>query len=61
MSRPLRFVIYRRLFGQWRWKLLAGNNRKIAHGGESFHNLADCEASVELVRGSSDARIEIER
>lgn len=40
---------------QWRWRLVADNGRNIANGGESFHNSADCRASIGLVMGTTAA------
>jgi len=42
---------------QWRWHLLAGNNRIIATSGESYHNEQDCLAAINLVKGSGAAPI----
>ncbi len=42
---------------QWRWRLLAANNKIIAVGGESYNNYADCAAAVSLVQGSASARV----
>lgn len=36
--------------GQWRWQYLAGgNHRKLASGGESYHNLEDLLESLASV------------
>lgn len=43
--------------GQYRWRLLAGNNRNIANGGESYHNKADCLAAINLVKGSANTPV----
>lgn len=43
--------------GQWRWHLVAANNRIIANGGESYYNEADCLAAINLVKGSSNAPV----
>lgn len=42
---------------QWRWHLLAGNNRIIANSGESYYNKQDCVHAVNLVKGSSQAPV----
>ena len=34
---------------QWYWSLSAPNGRKIACGGEGYHNLADCEKAIARV------------
>lgn len=49
----MRFVIFRTmLFRQFRWRLVASNNKIIANSGESYHNRADCIAAIELVKQS---------
>jgi len=44
--------------GQWRWHLLAGNNRIVASSGESYWNEADCLSAIELVKKSNNAPVE---
>lgn len=39
--------------GQYRWRLLANNNRNIANGGEAYYNKTDCVAAINLVKGSA--------
>ncbi len=53
----MEYHIYRDSQSQWRWYLLAGNNRKIANSGEGYHNKADCISAVTLVKGSAGAPI----
>ena len=53
----MQYHIYRDASYQWRWYLLAANNRKIANGGESYVNKNDCIAAINLVKGSSGAPI----
>jgi len=43
--------------GQYRWRLLANNNRNIANGGEAYHNKSDCLAAINLVKGSQNAPV----
>jgi uncharacterized protein YegP (UPF0339 family) len=43
--------------GEWRWFLLAANNRKIADSGEGYKNKQDCYAAILLVKGSGNAPI----
>lgn len=43
--------------GQWRWHLLAGNNKIIATSGESYWNESDCLAAIELVKRSSNSPV----
>ena len=49
------YVYWKDGSGQWRWHLLAGNNRIVANSGESYHNESDCLAGIQLVKGSSNA------
>jgi len=53
----MEYHVYRDSMSQWRWYLLAANNRKIANAGEGYHNKADCIAAVNLVKGSSNAPV----
>jgi uncharacterized protein len=46
------YYVYRDSINQWRWYLMAANNRKIANSGEGYHNKADCYAAIALVKGS---------
>jgi uncharacterized protein YegP (UPF0339 family) len=41
----------------WRWRLKASNGRTIADSAESYHNKADCLASLRLVQRSSSAPV----
>lgn len=43
--------------GQWRWRLVAGNNRIIANSGESYFNKSDCLHAIALVKGSGNAPV----
>ena len=42
---------------QWRWRLIADNNRIIASSGEGYHNEADCRHAIDLVKGSANAPV----
>jgi uncharacterized protein YegP (UPF0339 family) len=44
------FQLYKDNAGYWRWRLLATNNRVIADSGESYHNRADCEHGINLLK-----------
>lgn len=46
MTRRGRFVVYQDKAGQWRWRLLAANNRIVADSGESYTRMRDCERAV---------------
>jgi uncharacterized protein YegP (UPF0339 family) len=43
--------------GQLRWRLRAQNGRILANSGESYHNRADLEAAIALVRASGDVPV----
>lgn len=51
------YMIYLDSQGQWRWHLLAGNNRKIADSGEGYYNRQDCVNAIGMVKGSHAAPI----
>lgn len=38
--------------GQFFWHLQAANGKIIAYSGESYKNLADCQAALEIVQAS---------
>jgi uncharacterized protein YegP (UPF0339 family) len=44
--------------GEWRWRLLANNNKTIADSGEGYKNKQDCEDAIKLVKGSKDAPVQ---
>lgn len=49
------FVIYKDAASYYRWTLYAANHRKIADSGEGYFNKADCQAGINLVKGSGSA------
>jgi len=51
------YHLYQDTSSQWRWRLIAANNRIIANSGEAYHNKTDCVAAINLVRGSGNAPI----
>ena len=44
------FYIQKDVSNQWRWRFAATNGKTIAVSSESYHNLRDCEHSVELIK-----------
>jgi len=44
------FEIYIDQANQWRWRILAGNNRIIGDSGEGYIHRSDCEAMVEWIK-----------
>lgn len=53
----MHFEIYRDKAGEWRWTLYASNGRKVADGGEGYHNKADCLHGIQLVQSSGTAQV----
>ncbi len=51
------YHVYKDAAGEWRWRLLAANNRNIANSGESYADKRDCLAAIELVKASSNAPV----
>ncbi len=49
------YRVYRDRSGEWRWRLLAANNRVIADSGEGYARKSDCLAGIRLVKGSGNA------
>jgi uncharacterized protein YegP (UPF0339 family) len=41
-----------RLKGQWRWRL-KGKNGEIIASGESYRDERDCDAAIDLVKGTN--------
>jgi len=57
----MRFEIYREDSPErdWRWRLVAVSGKNIAGSSTGYPERADCETSVELVKRSSGAPVEI--
>jgi uncharacterized protein YegP (UPF0339 family) len=51
------YEIYKDNTGEWRWRLVAANNRIIATSGEGYANRNDCISAIELVKTSQDAPV----
>jgi uncharacterized protein YegP (UPF0339 family) len=51
------YHVYKDSDGEWRWRLLAANNRNIANSGQGYRNKQDCLDAVELVKGSRGAPV----
>lgn len=50
-SRPYpSFLLYKDSQGQFRWRCEASNHKIIANCGEGYHNLADCEHGLGLLK-----------
>ncbi len=42
--------LYKDARGEYRWRLIAANGRKIADSGEGYSNKTDCLAAIQLVK-----------
>ena len=52
------FQVYEDAGGEWRWRLVAGNERIIAVSGEGYRDRRDCLHAIELVKDSKEAGVE---
>ncbi|HLM67659.1 MAG TPA: DUF1508 domain-containing protein [Longimicrobium sp.] len=53
----MEYCTYKDAKGEWRWRLKAANGEIIADSGEGYKNKSDCEAGIQLVKGSKDAPV----
>jgi uncharacterized protein YegP (UPF0339 family) len=53
----LAFQVLKDAKGEWRWRLIAGNGKRIAGSGEGYRSKVACLAAIELVKQSSSASI----
>ena len=53
----MEYHMYKDTNGQWRWRLLAANNRIIANSDEGYYNESDCLHAINLVKSSSTAPV----
>lgn len=53
----MEYQLYKDAAGQYRWRLVAANGRRIADSGEGYNNKADCLAGINLVKGSTNAPV----
>jgi len=51
------YVVYKDAKGQWRWRLVATNNRVMADSAEGYYNKVDCLTAIQLVKQSSAAPV----
>lgn len=51
------YQVYRDVNRQYRWRLIAGNSKRIANSGEGYRNLADCEHAISLVASTEGCYI----
>jgi uncharacterized protein YegP (UPF0339 family) len=48
---PKQFVFFKDEKNEWRWRLLAENNKIIADGAEGYTTLGNCVHGAKLVAG----------
>ncbi|PYR95473.1 MAG: hypothetical protein DMF84_00835 [Acidobacteria bacterium] len=53
----MEYQVYKDAAGQYRWRLVAANGRRIADSGEGYNNKSDCLAAINLVKGSANAPV----
>lgn len=51
------YYLYKDNAGEWRWYLLAVNNKKLADSGEGYKNKSDCRHAIQLVSTSGNAPV----
>ncbi len=51
------YYLYKDENNQWRWYLLAANNKKIANSGEGYYNKQDALHAISLVSTSSQCQV----
>lgn len=56
----MHFEVYRDANKDWRWRLRAANGETIAVSSESYRRKQSCLDSIELVKGSKGARVDVE-
>jgi uncharacterized protein YegP (UPF0339 family) len=44
------FHCYKDTRNEWRWRLEAGNNKKIAESGEGYTDRRDCLHAIDLIQ-----------
>jgi len=54
------FAIYKDAKGEFRWRLYADNRNIVADSGEGYHNKADCEHAIELIKEGAAKAVVIE-
>lgn len=57
----MKFVLYRDVSKEYRWRLVAANGNIVADSGEGYKNKADCAATIESIKKAvAEAPIEDE-
>jgi uncharacterized protein YegP (UPF0339 family) len=53
----MHFYVYQDSQNQWRWRLVASNNRVIADSAEGYWNKDDCLRGIALVKQAYNAPV----
>ena len=53
----MHFLVYQDRVNQWRWRLVAANNKIIANSAEGYWTKADCLGGISLVKQSYNAPV----
>lgn len=48
-----KFIVYKDRYSEYRWRLLADNNKTIADSGEGYGNKQDCNHGISLVKSQA--------
>ena len=56
-ARELSYQVFKDAKGEWRWRLVAANGKRIAGSGEGYKSKSACIAAIELVKNSAAAPI----
>lgn len=51
------YWMYKDNRGEWRWSYQASNHLTIAVSSEGYTRRADCERSIEIMKGSSNSPV----
>lgn len=51
---PYKFQMYMDKAGDWRWRFIAPNNKRMADSGESYKSESSCMNAIEVIRRESD-------
>jgi len=51
---PYKFQMYMDNAGDWRWRFIAPNNKKMADSVESYRSESSCMNAIEVIRRESD-------
>jgi uncharacterized protein YegP (UPF0339 family) len=53
----LKYEVHQDRAGEWRWRLIASNSKKIADSGEGYKKKSDCLNAINLVKLSLGAPV----